>query len=299
MDRRPAPARNDAFADVLITDELARRPPRQPDLDAERRALSTLAEQIGRAPGSTFEVLVSISCELCRADSAGLSLVAELPTGAPVLRRRAAAGALGSQLAETSPRIASPCGLALDLGAPQLFDRPGRYFPHLALTSPAILEGLVVPFAGTAGASGTLWIASHDPARRFDREDARTLTTLCSFVTAALQLASLLEGGRAADGAGPPVPRGVFAHRDGGDEPGLPAEPDWGPLPPRQRDVAALVALGLTNSEIARVLVIQHGTAANYVQRLRERLGFSSRSQVAAWVAEDPGRRTHRPRATG
>lgn len=56
-------------------------------------------------------------------------------------------------------------------------------------------------------------------------------------------------------------------------------------LTPRQRAVAALVAEGLTNAEIARRLVMTRGTAANHVQAIRERLGFASRVQVATWAA--------------
>jgi predicted ATPase/DNA-binding CsgD family transcriptional regulator len=57
-------------------------------------------------------------------------------------------------------------------------------------------------------------------------------------------------------------------------------------LPPREREVAVLVARGLTNREIARELVITEGTAANYVRRLIQRLGLSNRARVAAWAVE-------------
>jgi DNA-binding CsgD family transcriptional regulator len=69
---------------------------------------------------------------------------------------------------------------------------------------------------------------------------------------------------------------------------------DWGPLTPRERDVAALVARGLTNRQIAAGLVIEEGTVANHVRRVRLRLGLPSRAAVAAWVAADRGRRGHR-----
>lgn len=55
-------------------------------------------------------------------------------------------------------------------------------------------------------------------------------------------------------------------------------------LTPRQRAVAALVAEGLTNAEIARRLVVTTGTAANHVEAIRKRLGFTSRVQVATWA---------------
>jgi len=61
--------------------------------------------------------------------------------------------------------------------------------------------------------------------------------------------------------------------------------PPGGVLTPRQREVAALVAEGLSNREIADRLVITERSAESHVERIRIRLGFRSRAQVAAWVA--------------
>jgi DNA-binding NarL/FixJ family response regulator len=54
----------------------------------------------------------------------------------------------------------------------------------------------------------------------------------------------------------------------------------------RQRDVATCVAEGLTNELIATRLGIKGGTAANHVEHIRGRLGFTSRSQIAVWAVE-------------
>jgi DNA-binding NarL/FixJ family response regulator len=51
----------------------------------------------------------------------------------------------------------------------------------------------------------------------------------------------------------------------------------------RQREVAELVARGLTNREIAARLVIEERSAEGHVERIRDRLGFRSRAQIAAW----------------
>lgn len=53
----------------------------------------------------------------------------------------------------------------------------------------------------------------------------------------------------------------------------------------RQAQVAALVAAGLTNAQIGARLHIAERTAEWHVEELRNRLGFSSRAQVAAWAA--------------
>jgi non-specific serine/threonine protein kinase len=52
----------------------------------------------------------------------------------------------------------------------------------------------------------------------------------------------------------------------------------------RQREIAELVAEGLTNREIAERLVITQRTAEGHVASILGRLGFTSRRQLAAWV---------------
>jgi DNA-binding CsgD family transcriptional regulator len=60
-------------------------------------------------------------------------------------------------------------------------------------------------------------------------------------------------------------------------------------LTARQTEVAALVADGMTNRELADRLSISERSAESHLERIRLRLGFRSRSQVAAWyVASHP-----------
>ncbi len=54
-------------------------------------------------------------------------------------------------------------------------------------------------------------------------------------------------------------------------------------LTPRQLQVAALVAQGWSNRQIADELVITERSAESHVERIRARLGFRSRAQIAAW----------------
>jgi non-specific serine/threonine protein kinase len=64
------------------------------------------------------------------------------------------------------------------------------------------------------------------------------------------------------------------------------SEPAGSPLTRREAEIAALVARGLTNRQIAQTFVITEGTAANHVQHILNKLGFDSRAQIAAWAAE-------------
>jgi DNA-binding NarL/FixJ family response regulator len=56
-------------------------------------------------------------------------------------------------------------------------------------------------------------------------------------------------------------------------------------LTPRQREVAALIAEGLTNRQIADRLVLSERSVESHVDRIRLRLGVRSRAQVAVWMA--------------
>jgi DNA-binding CsgD family transcriptional regulator len=57
-------------------------------------------------------------------------------------------------------------------------------------------------------------------------------------------------------------------------------------LTPREREVAVLLSAGRSNRDIATQLVITEGTAEVHVKRILSKLGLHSRSQVAAWMAE-------------
>lgn len=57
----------------------------------------------------------------------------------------------------------------------------------------------------------------------------------------------------------------------------------------RQAEVAALVSEGCTNREIAMRLGIDERSAEGHVERIRLRLGFTSRAQIAAWYVSQRG----------
>jgi DNA-binding NarL/FixJ family response regulator len=82
-----------------------------------------------------------------------------------------------------------------------------------------------------------------------------------------------------------------------GSEPSAPVDephdiqPDPIPLTPRERDVAVLVAAGLTNREIAAKLLIAERTADTHVSNVLGKLGARTRSQIAAWAVEHDLRR--------
>jgi DNA-binding CsgD family transcriptional regulator len=58
-------------------------------------------------------------------------------------------------------------------------------------------------------------------------------------------------------------------------------------LTPREREVVALLAEGLTNAELARRLFISPKTAAVHVSNILAKLGMGSRTEVAAWAVRE------------
>jgi DNA-binding NarL/FixJ family response regulator len=64
------------------------------------------------------------------------------------------------------------------------------------------------------------------------------------------------------------------------------AKATYGGLTRREREVAALIAQGQSNRAIAATLIIGERTVEGYVANIMARLGFSARSQIAAWVVE-------------
>ena len=86
------------------------------------------------------------------------------------------------------------------------------------------------------------------------------------------------------------VVRAILEFLGAREPPGAPAGPPDRPpgrLTVRQLQVAALVAEGLTNRQIAERLGIQERSAEGHLERIRLRLGVTSRAQVAAWWARE------------
>ncbi|TDC01294.1 LuxR family transcriptional regulator [Nonomuraea longispora] len=62
------------------------------------------------------------------------------------------------------------------------------------------------------------------------------------------------------------------------------------PLTRREAQIARLVAEGMSNKAIAASLVIAQRTAEGHVEHILNKLGFTSRAQIAAWVGEQDHR---------
>jgi non-specific serine/threonine protein kinase len=68
--------------------------------------------------------------------------------------------------------------------------------------------------------------------------------------------------------------------------PPQPEKRTCGGLTPRQREVAALIARGMSNRAIAEELVITVRTVESHVTHILRKLGFGSRAEVAGWAVD-------------
>jgi DNA-binding CsgD family transcriptional regulator len=77
-----------------------------------------------------------------------------------------------------------------------------------------------------------------------------------------------------------------------GEPPAAPADA-LDPLSTRESEVADLIAGGKSNKAIAEALIVSPRTVDGHVERILAKLGFQSRTQVAAWVSERRHATTH------
>jgi DNA-binding CsgD family transcriptional regulator/tetratricopeptide (TPR) repeat protein len=110
--------------------------------------------------------------------------------------------------------------------------------------------------------------------RAFDAARAMA-SELCNELTRDASLAAAFRAGVDAIAPAPPEPT-----------PNRAAKAAHGGLTQRERETATLIAQGKSNRAIARALGIGERTVEGYVAAVLDKLGFSSRAQIAAWVTE-------------
>ena len=169
---------------VLSTAELNKRPSRAPDYAAECRALMALAEQLAASPDGILQKLTDTALTLCRAHSAGVSLLE--PDGKRFYWP-AISGQWVGHIGGGTPRDFGPCGTVMDCDAALLFSHPELDFDYFAPVTPLVEEALLMPFYVNGKVVGTVWVIMHDLSRRFDSEDLRLMTDLGAFAASAYQ----------------------------------------------------------------------------------------------------------------
>ena len=192
----PSELSHGRLTDVLVSELLRTRGARPPNLESENEFLHSLAQHLLTDPEHVLERSIRAAAQLCGAGSAGVSLL-ETYHGKEVFRWVALGGAFEGQEGRSTPRFFSPCGLAFDRQAPQLFSYPARYYTCLHGAVPEIVEALVLPLPD---GTGTIWIVAHDEAVRFHGDHVRVLTGLAAFMAISLQLLRLTRQAKRARG---------------------------------------------------------------------------------------------------
>jgi len=188
------------YGGTLMTDLLWKRPSRPAQLEKEIEIVRKIIPQIANQdPACVLNNLVVHAMELCKVDAAGVSLAEANDHGEAVFRWTAAAGKMKEHLGGTTPRTFSPCAVCLERNAPQLFSFPERSFTYLQDLDLSITELLLIPLFADSECFGTLWVFSHETPRKFDREDARILSSLADFAGIAVRMMRLQQHKARAD----------------------------------------------------------------------------------------------------
>lgn len=182
-----APAPHD-LADIIITDELAKRASEPPDYLREKLAFRDLADDMADNPKAVLPRLVRLAMEACGAESAGISL---LEHEVREFRWFGLHGALAAFEGTRTPLDYSPCGVTLQQNAPVLMKHPETVYGWIRSAGISIPEVLLVPLhlrrPAEDGGAGTLWVVGSEPGF-FSLEHVRVLTELAAFSSVAIRM---------------------------------------------------------------------------------------------------------------
>ncbi|TJZ98908.1 ATP-binding protein [Actinacidiphila oryziradicis] len=139
--------------------------------------------------------------------------------------------------------------------------------------------------ASLFGAAHALWQATGSPLAGFGLL-AECHETWSAAACGALGERAYLRGFQGGTALSPEQAVGFALRVDRSAAPGREPGAGGARLTRRETEVAAMVARGLTNKEIAASLVIAQRTAESHVENILAKLGFTSRAQIASWATQ-------------
>ena len=225
-----------------------------------------LRPALDRASSLVAEALVADKVDVFLYEADGDSLVALGTSDTPMGRRQHRLGLDRLPLANGGRAVA-----AYLAGEPFLQRRTDEDPEELrgTIDGLGVRSGVFAPLDVAGRRRGVLQVVSAEP-ERFSERDIRFVVAVAGWVGMVTHRAELSEElardaeRRARQAAGEELAR----------------------LTRRQQEVAACIAEGLSNEEIAERLTLVPGTVANHVESILNRLGFRSRTQVAVWAVE-------------
>lgn len=276
--------------EAVLSDELTRRPWREPDYKRENRALGALARALAESPREILRTFAQMILDVTESDSAGLSLLTIIDSEERFYWP-AIAGVWQPHVGGGTPRHFGPCGDVLDADAPLLFRHPERRYPYLLPVMPPAVECLLVPFQVRGKSVGTVWAMAHDDRRRFDAEDLRLMRALGQFASAAYEV--LLRLGEVTypvhAGAAPPGAGGSGAAFANGR-----VRSAANKLSPRERECLALLVLArhpidsIPHFDRPYSYVVQLLTHVGEAQRAKAILALYERDNAGLQRWNDP-----------
>jgi DNA-binding CsgD family transcriptional regulator len=233
-----------------------------------------LRPALDQASDLVAEALGADKVDVFLHEAASDSLVALGTSRTPMGRRQHALGLDRLPLANGGPVAAAYLS-----GEPYLNGRadldPGQ--PRGVVEGLGVRSQMDVPLDVGGVRRGVLAAASAEPERWAER-DLRFLAAVAGWVGMLTHRAELSEElARQAERRGERKAAEELAR-----------------LTRRQQEVAACVAEGLGNEEIAGRLVLERGTVANHVEHILRKLDLRNRTQLAVWATE---RGLHHPDA--
>lgn len=172
------------LAQVVATEALWERRARPRQLEHEIEALLDLARLMAtHDQGAVLRKVASYALTICKAESAGFSILETDRNGKESFRWTATCGRMHAFEGGTTPADFSPCGFCLERNSPQLFRNAERFYEYLKPIAP-VAELLLIPMHHGHAWVGTVWVISHHGRRKFDPEDARLMMQFGSLASA-------------------------------------------------------------------------------------------------------------------
>jgi hypothetical protein len=174
--------------DLLTSADFLSRPERPRSMPDQMVSLQRLARVISDTPDSVLQELAEAALELCRADTAGVSIETIDAAGKPIFHWVAIAGAYAPFRHATMPVHIMPCSVALREQRPQLVRAPSLHFKKLMnLDVAPITDGILLPW-NADGNRATLWAVAHERTHAFDRTDYQILQIFADFAANAYRV---------------------------------------------------------------------------------------------------------------
>ena len=129
---------------VLRTDDLAKRPSRPPDHEAETRELGNLMRALATEPESILQTLAETILRVHQCGSAGVSL---LKDDGQSFFWPAVAGAWKPHTGGGTPRHFGPCGDVLDRNQPLMFGPMETRYTYLRPVTPSVTSSVGPPLS--------------------------------------------------------------------------------------------------------------------------------------------------------